>query len=81
MPAKKTTRVKLALHNPEAKVFTSEGPLVTGSVVELPAEEAHRLIDLGCAHLTEALDVRVEPKVNIEGGTFDQGATPETDAG
>lgn len=82
MPAKKTTRVKLTLHNSEAKVFTTEGPLVHGSVVSLPTEEAQRLIELGCATLTDADDVRVEPTVNIEGGTFERGEpSPEPDAG
>lgn len=70
MPAKKTTRVKLSLHNPRAKVFTSEGPLVHGSIVDLPSEEARRYIERGTAHLSAEDEQRIEPEVNIEGGTF-----------
>ena len=68
MPAKKTKRVKLTLHGKTSKAFTSKGPLVTGSVVELPAEEAQRFIDLGCAQLTDDDEARIEPEVNVEGG-------------
>lgn len=77
MPAKKTTRVQLALANKFAKAFTSKGPLVHGSVVELPADEAQRFIELGCAHLTDVDEVRIEPEVNIESG----GSDPEPEAG
>ena len=76
MPAKKNTRIKLALANESAKAFTSKGPLVHGSVVELPTDEAQRFIDLGCAHLSDADQVRVEPEVNLEGG----GSDPEPEA-
>lgn len=68
MPAKKDSkRVKLTLHGKTAKAFTSKGPLVTGSVVELPAKEAQRLIDLDCAQLTDDDTARIEPEVNVEG--------------
>ena len=77
MPAKKTKRVKIALHGKTAKAFTSEGPLVTGSVVELPTDEAQRLIDKGCAQLTDADEARIEPEVNVEGDAI---RTPESDA-
>ena len=59
-------RVQLDTHNPEAKVFTSKGPLVCGSVVELPVAEARRLIDLKMARISEAECERIEPTVNVE---------------
>ena len=77
MPAKKTTRVRLALHNPKAKAFTSRGPLVHGSVVTLPTEEAQRFIDQGVAHLSDDDEVRVEPEVNLDAPASD----PEPEAG
>ena len=76
MPAKKTTRIKLALANDSAKAFTSKGPLVHGSVVELPTDEAQRFIERGCAHLSDADELRVEPAVNIESGDSE----PEAEA-
>ena len=66
MPAKKMTRIKLALANAGSKAFTSQGPLVHGSVVSLPTAEAQRLIERGCANLSDDDEVRVEPTVNIE---------------
>ena len=66
MPGKKTKRVKLTLHGKTSKAFTSKGPLVTGSVVELPTDEAQRFIDLGCAQLTDDDEARIEPEVNVE---------------
>ena len=66
MPGKKTKRVKLTLHGKTSKAFTSAGPLVTGSVVELPTDEAQRFIDLGCAQLTDDEPERIEPEVNVE---------------
>ena len=77
MPAKKTTRIVLALANKSAKAFTSKGPLVHGSVVELPPDEAQRFIDRGCAHLSDADELRIEPEVNIESGDSE----PEAEAG
>ena len=77
MPAKKTIRIKLTLSGAKAKVFTSEGPLVTGSVVELPSAEAERLIKLGKAHMTADDAERIEPATDIEGGLVEQtGNTP-----
>ncbi len=68
MPGKKTTRVKFALANAKSKAFTSKGPLVHGSVVDLPTDEAQRFVELGCAHLSDADEVRIEPEVNLESG-------------
>ena len=68
MPAKKMTRIEIKLRGKFAKAFTSEGPLVSGSVVELPSEEAARLIAKGCAHLSDQEVARLEPRVNIEDG-------------
>lgn len=69
MPGKKTKRIKVSLHGKGSKAFTSKGPLVTGSVVELPSEEAQRMIDRGSAQLTDADEARIEPEVNVEGMT------------
>ena len=77
MPAKKMTRIKLALANKTAKAFTSKGPLVHGSVVSLPTAEAQRFIELGRANLSDADEVRVEPAVNIEAPDSE----PEPEAG
>ena len=50
MPAKKNSvRVLIKLPNQEAKVFSSLGPLVSGSVVDLPSEEAEQFMARGCA--------------------------------
>ena len=76
MPGKKMT-VTLAPHNPRAKVFTSEGPLVHGSVVSLPEDEARRYIERGIAHLSDDDEQRGEPTVNIEGGTFEPATEPD----
>ena len=68
MPTKKMMRVLITLHGEKSKAFTSEGPLVTGSIVELPAAEAERLIAAGNAHLTEDVEHRIEPETNIDSG-------------
>ena len=77
MPEKKTRRIKLALANEKSKAFTSKGPLVHGSVVTLPTDEAQRFIELGCAHLSDDDEVRIEPDVNLESG----GSEPEGESG
>ena len=64
-------RVQIHLHNHEAKCFTSKGPLVHGSVVELPADEAGVLVERNCARYTEAVEARIEPVVNVEGEYVD----------
>ena len=61
-------KVQIDTHNPEAKVFTSAGPLVCGSVVELPADEAALYVDRKIARYTEAPEERIEPLVNVEDG-------------
>ena len=61
-----TTRVKIDLHNAEAKCFTSIGPLVNGSVCELPKDEAAALVSRDLARYTEAVVEHIEPKVNVE---------------
>ncbi len=60
-------KVKLTLRGgPGAKVFTSLGPLVRGSVCELPAAEAQVLIDRDQAHISAKEVEHIEPTVNVE---------------
>ncbi len=68
MPAKKTQRVKITLPSPEAKVFTSEGPVLSGSVLPLPAEEGASLCERGLAvpALDSDEDSILEPACDVE---------------
>ena len=65
--AEPTIRVRVTLNDPEAKLFTSRGPLLHGSVVERPEDEGRRY----CARLTavpvlEGDEEHKLPDVNVE---------------
>ena len=55
-------RVLLKPPGEAGKVFTTQGPKHKGSVVELPAAEAARFIDLGIAIETDAKVNDAAPK-------------------
>lgn len=60
-------RVEITLGSKrQAKVFTSRGPFVTGSVCELPADEAERYIDQGIARISPKDVDEIAPTTNVE---------------
>lgn len=71
MPAKKDdsdmVRVLVKLSNSRAKIFSSKGPLLGGSIVDLPRAEAERFMKLGCALPSFEQDTEeVRPYCDVE---------------
>jgi hypothetical protein len=61
-----TKRVKLTLPSKEAKAWTSEGKLVSGSVVELPTDEADYFIAADLAYPFDGEVDAIAPEVDPE---------------
>ena len=61
------TRIKVKLPgDKQAKLFTSCGPAVNGSIIDLPTEEAARFCELELAIPSLAELMVIEPKCYIE---------------
>ena len=74
MPAAKDLKVKLTLPSAEAKLFTSMGPLLDGSVVELPRAEAEGYCERGIAIpvLKDLAEDLREPICDVEAAANNQ---------
>ena len=75
-PTEAVMRIRVRLPGGRnAKLFTTRGPAVNGSVVDLPEDEAQRFCDRELALPTKDDTAMVEAECYTEGGRAD--ATPE----